>query len=99
MNQTFSFIYYTKIAPDSCKVAKFKNFYSFLYIGNLSGVTSVIDLNLTPFLLSPTNPFHLHQNTLIYCLNVLKIKEDSEVYRNAAKLVENIAIESNEWTS
>ena len=39
-------------------------------------------------------------NTLIYCLNVLKIKEDSEVYRNAAKLVENIAIESeNEWTS
>lgn len=38
-------------------------------------------------------------NTLIYCLNVLKIKEDSEVYRNAAKLVENIAMESNEWTS
>ena len=39
-------------------------------------------------------------NTLIYCLNVLKIKEDFEVYRNAAKLAENVAIESeNEWVS
>jgi hypothetical protein len=36
-------------------------------------------------------------NSLIYCLNVLKIKEDSEVYRNAIKLVENAPIESNEW--
>jgi hypothetical protein len=39
-------------------------------------------------------------NTLIYCFNVLKIKEDSEVYRNASKLAENVAIESeNEWAS
>jgi hypothetical protein len=39
-------------------------------------------------------------NTLIYCLNVLKIKEDSEVYRNAAKLADNVAIEfENEWVS
>jgi hypothetical protein len=39
-------------------------------------------------------------DTLIYCLNVLKIKKDSEFYRNAAKLAENIAIESeHEWTS
>jgi hypothetical protein len=33
-------------------------------------------------------------NTLLYCLDVLKIKEDSEVYRNAQKL----PIESeNKW--
>jgi hypothetical protein len=39
-------------------------------------------------------------NTLFYCLNVLKIKEDSEVYRNAAKLANNVAIEfENEWVS
>jgi hypothetical protein len=39
-------------------------------------------------------------NTLIYCLDALKIKEDSEVYKNASKLVENVAIESeNEWVS
>ena len=38
--------------------------------------------------------------TLIYCLKVWKIKEESEVYRNAAKLAENVAIESeNEWVS
>jgi hypothetical protein len=38
-------------------------------------------------------------NTLIYCLNVLKIKEDSEVYRNAIELAENVPIENNEWIS
>ena len=38
-------------------------------------------------------------NTLIYCLNVLKIKEDSEVYRNAIRLAENAPIENNEWIS
>jgi hypothetical protein len=37
-------------------------------------------------------------NTLIYCLNVLRIKEDSEVYANAVELAEKIPIESvNEW--
>jgi hypothetical protein len=38
-------------------------------------------------------------NTLIYCLNVLKIKEDSEVYRNAVEIVQKAQIESNEWIS
>jgi hypothetical protein len=39
-------------------------------------------------------------NTLIYCLDVLKIKEDTEVYRDAVKLAEKIPIESaNEWIS
>ena len=34
-------------------------------------------------------------NTLLYCLDVLKIKEDSEVYRNAVKLSQ---VESeNKW--
>jgi hypothetical protein len=37
-------------------------------------------------------------NTLIYCLNVLKIK-DSEVYRNAVEIVQKAQIESNEWIS
>jgi hypothetical protein len=37
--------------------------------------------------------------TLNYCLNVLKIKEDSQVYRNAIKLAENAPIESNDWIS
>src|ERR1044071_6517418 len=37
-------------------------------------------------------------NTLLYCLDVLKIKEDSEVYRNAVKLSQKLPIESsNEW--
>ena len=36
-------------------------------------------------------------NTLTYSLNVLKIKEDSEVYRNAIKLAEKAPIEGNEW--
>ena len=37
-------------------------------------------------------------NTLIYCRNVLRIKEDSEVYANAVELAEKIPIESvNEW--
>ena len=36
-------------------------------------------------------------NTLLYCLDVLKIKEDSEVYRNAVTLSQ---VESeNKWTS
>jgi hypothetical protein len=38
-------------------------------------------------------------NTLIYCLNVLKIKEDSEVYRNIVELAQKAPIESNEWIS
>ena len=38
--------------------------------------------------------------TLIYCLNILKIKEDTDVYRNAVELAENISMESaNEWVS
>jgi hypothetical protein len=37
-------------------------------------------------------------NTLIYCLDILKIKEDTEVYRNAVKVAEKVPIESdNEW--
>ena len=37
-------------------------------------------------------------NTLIYCLNVLKIKEDTEVYRSAVELAEKVPLESaNEW--
>ena len=36
----------------------------------------------------------MKNSTLIYCLDVLKIKEDSEVYRNA----QNLPIESeNKW--
>src|ERR687886_2748447 len=39
-------------------------------------------------------------NTLIYCLNVLKIKEDTEVYKNAVELAEKVPIEQdNEWIS
>ena len=39
-------------------------------------------------------------NTLTYCLNVLKIKEDSEVYRNAVNLAQKAPIDSsNEWVS
>jgi hypothetical protein len=38
-------------------------------------------------------------NTLTYCLNVLKIKEDTEVYRKAVELAERAPIESNEWIS
>ena|SRR5215212_1201741 len=39
-------------------------------------------------------------NTLIYCLDVLKIKEGTEVYRNAVELAHKVMIESaNEWTS
>lgn len=41
--------------------------------------------------------------TLIYCLNILKIKEDSEIYRNAVELAQKLPIESanggNEWIS
>ena len=36
-------------------------------------------------------------NTLLYCLGILKIKEDSEVYRNALELSQKAPIESNEW--
>jgi hypothetical protein len=32
--------------------------------------------------------------TLIYCLNILKIKEDSEIYRNAVELAQKLPIES-----
>jgi hypothetical protein len=39
-------------------------------------------------------------NTLLYCLDVLKIKEGTEVYRNTIELAAKVAIESaNEWTS
>jgi hypothetical protein len=38
-------------------------------------------------------------NTLTYCLNVLKIKEDTEFYRSAVELAEKAPIESNEWIS
>ena len=34
-------------------------------------------------------------NTLIYRLDVLKIKEDTEVYRNAVELEERVSIESS----
>jgi hypothetical protein len=41
-----------------------------------------------------------HVNALIYCLDVLKIKEGSEAYRNAIELASKVPIESpNEWTS
>jgi hypothetical protein len=37
-------------------------------------------------------------NTLIYCLDILKIKEDTEIYRNAVELAQKLPIESaNEW--
>src|SRR5919199_3597262 len=36
-------------------------------------------------------------NTLLYCLDVLKIKEDSEVYRNAVKLSNTES--ENKWIS
>src|SRR5919205_2018323 len=39
-------------------------------------------------------------NTLIYCLDVLKIKEDTEVYRNAVALAEKVPIEQDsQWIS
>ena len=39
-------------------------------------------------------------NTLIYRLDVLKIKEDTEVYRNVVELEERVSIESStEWIS
>src|SRR5918911_234202 len=39
-------------------------------------------------------------NTLIYCLNVLKIKEGTELYRNAVALAEKVLIEQDsEWIS
>ena len=39
-------------------------------------------------------------NTLTYCLNILKIKDDSEVYRNAVNLAQKAPIDSNnEWVS
>jgi hypothetical protein len=38
--------------------------------------------------------------TLIYCLDILKIKEDSEIYRNAVELAQiESANGSNEWVS
>jgi hypothetical protein len=43
----------------------------------------------------------MKNSTLIYCLDVLKIKEDSEVYGNAVELAQKASIEknSNEWTT
>ena len=43
----------------------------------------------------------MKNSTLIYCLEVLKLKEDSEVYRNAVELAQKAPIEknSNEWTT
>src|SRR5215212_2168419 len=38
-------------------------------------------------------------NTLTYCLDILKIKRDTEVYRNALELSQKAPIESNEWIS
>jgi hypothetical protein len=38
-------------------------------------------------------------NTLTYCLNILKIKEDTEFYRNALEHAQKAPIESNEWIS
>jgi hypothetical protein len=39
-------------------------------------------------------------NTLIYCLDILKIKEDTEIYRNAVELAQKLPIKSaNEWIS
>src|ERR1041385_1112970 len=38
-------------------------------------------------------------NTLLYCLGILKIKGDTEVYRNALDLSQKAPIESNEWIS
>jgi hypothetical protein len=39
-------------------------------------------------------------NTLTYSLNILKIKEDSEIYRNAIQLAQNTSVDSsNEWVS
>ena len=32
--------------------------------------------------------------TLTYCLDILKIKEDAEVYRNAIELAQRVPIES-----
>ena len=36
-------------------------------------------------------------NTLLYCLDVLKIKEGTEVYTNAVELKQKAQISSNEW--
>src|ERR687884_2384062 len=36
-------------------------------------------------------------NTLLYCLGILKINEDSELYRNALELSQKAPMESNEW--
>src|ERR1043165_4359187 len=39
-------------------------------------------------------------NTLLYCLSILKIREDSEVYRNAVNLAQKSPTESgNEWVN
>jgi hypothetical protein len=39
-------------------------------------------------------------NTLLYCLSILKIKEDSEVYRNTIHVAQKSPIESgNEWVN
>jgi hypothetical protein len=38
-------------------------------------------------------------NTLTYCLDILKIKEDTDFYRNALEHAQKAPIESNEWIS
>jgi hypothetical protein len=41
--------------------------------------------------------------TLLYCLNILKIEKDNEIYRNALELVQKDRLDSanvsNEWIS
>src|SRR2546425_10883548 len=42
--------------------------------------------------------------TLIYCLDILKIKEDTEIHRNAVEHIQKVPIESvnddgNEWST
>jgi len=38
-------------------------------------------------------------DTLIYCFDILKIKENTEVYRKAVELAQKAQIKSNEWIS
>jgi hypothetical protein len=50
---------------------------------------------------------YVSMETLIYCLNKLKVEKDSEIYRNALALVQKVPLEfvnntnngSNEWIS
>ena len=38
-------------------------------------------------------------STLTYCLDILKIQRDTQVYRSAVELAQKAPIESNEWTT